>query len=203
MILLCVYVMMVLEKNGFIVAGSFSKKTTYLTIDSSGVHGNNGYRTAEEDLLWSGNGYKKAFAVKMAFSALFDTSELETKRAALQLETAVVAEMIQKCVEENARYALDQTEYQQQYDGLVEQYDKAKTRFEEVTEQVLTTKARGKIMENLIADLRKQKRLITEFDERLWCSLLDFATVYTADDVRFAFKKRLGNTSIADETIPR
>jgi len=45
--------------------------TTYLTIDSSGAHGNNGYKTAEEDLPWSGNGYKKPFAAERTFLALF------------------------------------------------------------------------------------------------------------------------------------
>ena len=33
--------------------------TTYLTIDSSGAHGNNGYKTAQEYFSWSENGYKK------------------------------------------------------------------------------------------------------------------------------------------------
>ena len=47
--------------------------TTYLTIDSSGAHGNNGYKTAKEDLLWSGNGYKNPFVAERAFSALFGT----------------------------------------------------------------------------------------------------------------------------------
>ena len=45
--------------------------TTYLTIDSTGVHGNNGYKTVEEDFLWSGNGYKKPFAAERTISALF------------------------------------------------------------------------------------------------------------------------------------
>ena len=47
--------------------------TTYLTIDSSGAHGNNGYKTAKEDLPWSGNGYKKPFAAERSFTALFGT----------------------------------------------------------------------------------------------------------------------------------
>ncbi len=47
--------------------------TTYLTIDSSGAHGNNGYKTAKEDLLRSGNGYKKPFAAERSFTALFGT----------------------------------------------------------------------------------------------------------------------------------
>lgn len=48
--------------------------TTYLTIDSSGAHGNNGYKTAKEDLPWSTNGYKKPFVAERTFSALFGTS---------------------------------------------------------------------------------------------------------------------------------
>ena len=36
--------------------------------------------------------------------------------------------------------------------------------------------------------LRKQENLLTEFDEKLWCSLVDYATVYDKDDVRFTFK---------------
>ena len=47
--------------------------TTYLTIDSSGAHGNNGYKTAKEDLPWSGNGYKKAFVAERTLNSLFGT----------------------------------------------------------------------------------------------------------------------------------
>jgi len=45
--------------------------TTYLTIDTLGAHGNNGYKTAEENLLWSRNRYKKPFAVERAKLILF------------------------------------------------------------------------------------------------------------------------------------
>lgn len=45
--------------------------TTYLTIDSFGAHGNNGYKTAKEDLTWRGNGYKKPFATERTILTLF------------------------------------------------------------------------------------------------------------------------------------
>ena len=45
--------------------------TTYLTIDSFGAHGNNGYKIAKEDFLWSGNGYKKEFGADSTFLILF------------------------------------------------------------------------------------------------------------------------------------
>ncbi len=49
---------------------------------------------------------------------LFDVRSLETEQSQLQQEVNVVAELIQQCISENARVALDQTEYQKQYDGL-------------------------------------------------------------------------------------
>ena len=48
--------------------------TTYLTIDSPGAHGNNGYKTAIENLSQSRNGYKKPFVVERIISSLFGTS---------------------------------------------------------------------------------------------------------------------------------
>lgn len=40
----------------------------------------------------------------------------------------MVAELIQQCVKENAHVALDQTEYQARYDGLVGRFEKTKAR---------------------------------------------------------------------------
>ena len=45
--------------------------TTYLTIDSFGAHGNSGYKTAKEDMLWNGNGYKKPIAAERTLNSLF------------------------------------------------------------------------------------------------------------------------------------
>ena len=119
---------------------------------------------------------------------LFGTADLETERAKLKSEMAITAELIQKCIEENAKVALDQSEYQERYDGLAVRFEIAKARFEEISELVLDKKARGKLVEAFITELAKQDGLVAEFDERLWFSLVDFATVYSEDDVRFTFK---------------
>ena len=119
---------------------------------------------------------------------LFGTDKLESERAELQSDIAVAAELIQKCIEENARIALNQTEYQERYDGLVVRFDTAKARFEEVSELLSSKKARGELVEAFIAELGRQDSLIAEFDERLWHTLVDFATVHSENDVRFTFK---------------
>jgi hypothetical protein len=119
---------------------------------------------------------------------LFGTADLEAERVELQEETAVVAELIQKCIGENARTALDQKEYQERYEGLVLRFDTAKARFEEISELVSDKKARCKLVEAFTVELARQDELLTEFDERLWFSLMDFVTIYGEDDVRFTFK---------------
>ena len=119
---------------------------------------------------------------------LFSTDALEAERSELQNEMAVTAELIQKCIEENARVALDQKEYQERYEGLVGRFDTAKARFEEVSELASDKKARRELVETFIAELEQQDGLIAEFDERLWLSLVDHATVYSETDVRFTFK---------------
>jgi hypothetical protein len=57
---------------------------------------------------------------------LFDTTELETEQAQLLEETQVVSDMVQQAIQENARTALNQAEYQKRYDSLVQRFDRAK-----------------------------------------------------------------------------
>ena len=68
LIFLLIYAIIVLGKNEVCSASCElpSCLTTSLTIDTLGAHGNNGYKTAKEDLPRSGNRYKKAFAAERA-----------------------------------------------------------------------------------------------------------------------------------------
>lgn len=80
---------------------------------------------------------------RLVRQTLCDTVELEREKAALGQELAVLVEMTQNCIAENARFAQDQGEYQKRYNGLVERYEKAKTRFDEVTEAIAERSAKG------------------------------------------------------------
>ena len=44
---------------------------------------------------------------------------------------AVLVDMVNNCIAENARIAQDQEEYQKRYDGMVAKYDVAKARYDE------------------------------------------------------------------------
>ncbi|HOQ38614.1 MAG TPA: zinc ribbon domain-containing protein, partial [Acetivibrio sp.] len=121
-------------------------------------------------------------------SAVFDTADLEKEQTELQNELEVVAGMIQQAIDDNAHFALDQGEYQERYNGLVDRFDLAKARHTAVTEEITDKQTRLSTINTFLGTLSKQDNLLTEFDEKLWCSLVDYATVYDKDDVRFTFK---------------
>lgn len=59
-------------------------------------------------------------------NVLYDTGPLEAHQAELQNEMEIVTEMIQQCINENAKVALNQEEYQKRYDGLVQRFNATK-----------------------------------------------------------------------------
>jgi len=95
--------------------------------------------------------------------------------------------MTKNCIAENARVSQDQTEYQKRYDGLVTRYDKTKEQYETVTAKIKGRRLRNEQLGVFIDNLKGQN-LIGEFDERLWCSLVDSITVYGKEDIKVTFK---------------
>lgn len=119
---------------------------------------------------------------------VFATAALESEKSGLQEEMNVVAELIQQCINENARVVLDQAEYQTRYNALADRFDKAKERLEAVSMEITEKQTRREMAEQCLAELAKQEGVVTEFDEDLWYSLVDHVTVHGKEDVRFTFK---------------
>jgi len=76
------------------------------------------------------------------------------------------------------------------YSRLVVKYETFKARFEDVADKISDNLSRNETTQLFIKALKKQENLVTEFDNALWGSLLDYITVYSKDDVRFVFKDR-------------
>lgn len=80
---------------------------------------------------------------------------------------AVLMEMTQNIVSENARIAQDQDEYQKRYDGLVQRYDTAKDRYDELVAAISAKDAQSERLANFIKMLKAQDGTISEFDGNL------------------------------------
>ena len=116
-------------------------------------------------------------SARLVRQTLCDTTVLAEEKAKLQQELAVLVEMTENCVRENARIAQNQEEYQKRYGGLVARYDTAKDRFDEVTEGISAKEAQSERLAGFVKRLKVQTELVAEFDGQLWASMVECVTV--------------------------
>lgn len=126
-------------------------------------------------------------ALTASLATAFDITDLKAEQAELESEMAVVSDLIEKCIYENAHVALDQVEYQKRYDGLTARFDTAKARYEALDETIRSKQSRRAKIEAFLEALAKAE-LVDKFETTLWCGLVDFVTVHSKYDVRFTFK---------------
>ena len=116
------------------------------------------------------------------------TDALQEEKGKLEEEMAVLVEMTQNIVAENARVAQDQDEYQKRYDGLVQRYDTAKARYDEVVAAISAKEAQSERLADFIKVLKAQDGTISEFDGSLWGSMVEFITVGRDKEITVTFR---------------
>lgn len=119
---------------------------------------------------------------------LFKTDELETERNRLIEEAQVISDAIQQNIAENARIALNQTDYQKRYDDLTDRYEKLKARVDEISDQIQNTQSRKAAVEDFLKAFEKTPDSLTEFTADAFSSLVDHLTIHSKDDIRVTFR---------------
>ena len=125
---------------------------------------------------------------RLVRQTLCDTTALTGEKTKLQQELAVLVEMTEKCVMQNARIAQNQEEYLQHYERLVARYDAAKARFDEVTDAISAKEAQSERLAGFIKTLKTQTNPVAEFDSQLWASMVDCVTVRADKGMTVVFR---------------
>lgn len=125
---------------------------------------------------------------RLVRQTLCDTTALTEEKGKLQQELAVLVEMTEKAVRENARIAQDQEEYQRHYNSLVERYDAAKARFDKVTEAISAKESQAERLAMFERMLAAQGESVAEFDSQLWASMVECVTVEVNSSMMVVFR---------------
>ena len=86
-------------------------------------------------------------------------------------------EMVQELIAQNARVALNQDDYNAAYDAAVSRYEATKAEREQVAADIRQRGIRRREFERFISELEKLPEAVSEFDEALWGSLVEYVTV--------------------------
>lgn len=102
-------------------------------------------------------------------------------------ECEIIEELNKRLLNENASRAMDQDEFKRKYDSYVERYEKEVAKIEQLHR---TKEERQKKAEQLSAfmfELHERDGLLTEFDEKLWVTMIDKVVINHNGSMVFRF----------------
>jgi len=141
---------------------------------------------AVNKLITDKDGIIKAF--EEIRDEVFSTAEEETQLAKLGQERAEIVRMMEQLTAENASRVMDQQLYTSRFEQLSQRYVRGNDELAALDEAVRDRQYRRTRTELFIKELEKLDGLVTGFSDELWHSLVDHATVYGKEDVRFMFR---------------
>ena len=125
-------------------------------------------------------------------ATLTDCAGIEAEIESLLEEIDVVTELTKRCIAENSQTAQNQEEYASRYNGFVERYEKAKTRVEELRSIKSARQGQADAIGAFMFEVQELDAL-TDFDEKLWLTVIDTVTVHSDGRMTFKFQ---GGTEI-------
>lgn len=126
------------------------------------------------------------------YADVMDYGDLEQEKEKLEAERDGVSEKYQKEIEQNARVAQDQGEYQKRADELAAEYDHLDAEVKAVESEIQKRQSCGRRIETLVAALETAGE---DFTVSLWGSMVEKVTVFedalvftltSGEDVRVA-----------------
>jgi DNA invertase Pin-like site-specific DNA recombinase len=118
---------------------------------------------------------------------LTNTAGIDKRMEKLAKEMETVSELSKNLINQNAQIKQNQEEYQERYNAYVEQFNKANAEYEELKKQKSEQERKALIIDVFVSEFKKVKCKLTEFDETLWHTMLEHATVSTDGVISFLF----------------
>ena len=136
--------------------------------------------------------------IKAAVLKVTDDSELIQESEKRGDEASLLKAGIEKLIATNARRVMDQDEYNRRYNDLANRHNLLQTQRQALDRKVIELKARRNQIELYLKQFEDHKDLITEFDDRLWCTMVDRVVVKAPLELRFIFRDGSERTWMKD-----
>ena len=119
---------------------------------------------------------------------LTNCTAIDAELDELLQEIAVVTELTQRCIQENARSAQSQEAYTERYNGYVARYEKAKARADALQKQKRQRQAKADLIGGFMFAVHEREVGVEEFDNTLWLAVVQKATAYHDGRLVFTFQ---------------
>lgn len=120
-------------------------------------------------------------------TVLTDCSEIDAEIETMLGETEVIAGLVESCVNENSRSALDQTAYLARYNGLVDRYETAKAKVDALQKRRSERLKKADAIGGFMFALSERDSPLDTFTDGLWIDSVDLVTVHADGTMTFRF----------------
>ena len=119
---------------------------------------------------------------------LSDFTEINREIADAENEMHIVAQMVRMSIEENATTTVNEADYNDRYNSLVDRYEKLKRKHSELTNALAQRKITVNEIRTCIDCLETYDTLPLKFNAEHWHNTVDSVTVYRNERMVFHFK---------------
>ena len=126
--------------------------------------------------------------LEMIKNSISNITKLETRKNELEQVLTEQVNKIQELIELNSRVVRNQDEYQKEYDELIQEYEIAKLEHQKIEHDISNKLAKKEAINQFIKTIKKQDKILTEFNKVLWGALLESATIKDKNTIIFKFK---------------
>ena len=120
---------------------------------------------------------------------IVSTEDLDSKISKLQKESEIIVELMENLIyKKNSRKMMNQDEYNKKYNSYTEKYEKIKSKLSKLEDKKQDLKVRKDKIKIFIENLKSNDKLIDEFDEKLWHTLVQKVIVNTNKETEVKFK---------------
>ena len=120
-------------------------------------------------------------------AALADTTAQEDEVARLTGELDVVTELLQQMIDQNARMAQDQSDYQRRYDELASRYQETDAALQTARGALGQAQSRNRQIADFITEVEGLPETVTEFSADYWGHLVEKVMLGRKKEMTFTF----------------
>jgi len=117
-----------------------------------------------------------------------NTSELDKSLNDLDLERELIAKKAEELINENKTSTQSQEDYVEKYNALDEVYKKKVAEIEKLQQEKLIKEDKRKAIIAFAEKLKKMESIIDEWDDNIWCYMVEKAIVFKDGTIKFIFK---------------
>ena len=121
-------------------------------------------------------------------AALCDCTEVDAAIEEALQETEVLAEMVQRGVEENSKVAQDQDDYNKRYAGLLQRYEAASAKLAALQKKRTERQKKAEAIGRFMQRLAERDGALSEFTAGLWIDSLETVVVQADGSMVFRFQ---------------